>query len=62
MEAYLGYNGMGWGWKITQPVLYGIPKELSVYKHYKDIGRGFYAFLPQERAPQSWCYVEEAKE
>lgn len=62
MEAYLGDNGMGWGWKITQPVLYGIPKELSAYKHYKNSGRGFYVYVPLERAPQSWCYVEGVEE
>lgn len=61
MEAYLGDNGMGWGWNITQPVLYGIPKELSEYEHYKASGGGWLRLVPLERAPQSWCYVEEEK-
>ena len=60
MEAYLGYNGRGWGWNITYPTLYGIPKELSVYKHYAASARAF--FVPLKRAPQSWCYVEGPNE
>lgn len=45
-----------YGWHITRTVLYGIPKELSDFKHYEASGRGF--FVPLERAPQSWCYVK----
>lgn len=60
MKTYLGDNEMGWGWSIAQPILYGIPKNLSAFERYKDRGRWTF-LLPLERAPQSWCYVEKVK-
>ena len=56
MEAYLGDNGRGWGWKINNFTIYNAPRELSDYNHYVVRGR-WRIFVPLERAPQSWCYV-----
>ena len=60
MEDYLGER-QGWGWKITKPILYGLPKELSDFEHYAARAGGWFRLVPLERAPQSWCYVEVSK-
>lgn len=43
-ESYLGPNGHGYGWRISNLEIYPIPKELSVYGIKK--------------APQSWIYLQ----
>lgn len=61
MMKYAGVFTKLYGWHITQPVLYGIPKELSDFGHYAARAGGRFRLVPLERAPQSWCYVEVSK-
>ena len=63
-ESYLGFNEdgsnrMGYGWHISDLVIYDKPRELSEFKcaeyHY---GRIHLPTRPISRVPQSWMYVE----
>ena len=69
---YLGNGKEGYGWHISDIVIYDKPKELGEFKKvnrkcwYADLGlakrdcpecKNAECFL--KRAPQSWCYVEE---
>ena len=55
-EKYLGENGHGYGWRITNLKVYDKPKKLNeFYQWYKD-------YLKVQRPPQSWCYVEELED
>lgn len=68
---YLGNGNQGYGWHISNLVIYDEPKELSEFKKYNrecwyaDLGlakrdcpecQNRECFLTQP--PQSWCYVE----
>lgn len=68
---YLGNGNLGYGWHISNLVIYDEPKELSEFKKYNrecwyaDLGlakrdcpecQNRECFLTQP--PQSWCYVE----
>lgn len=68
---YLGNGNIGYGWHISNLVIYDEPKELSEFKKYNrecwyaDLGlakrdcpecQHRECFLTQP--PQSWCYVE----
>jgi predicted transcriptional regulator len=53
IDNYLGKND-GYGWHISDLVIYDKPKELSEFSKY---GFGHPVWL--KRPPQSWCYVEE---
>lgn len=72
IEDYL-HGGDGYAWHISKLVLYKYPKELSEFKpwsrecKYAELGLA----IPNcndcngckvERAPQSWCYVEEMQD
>ncbi len=46
-ERYLGANGHGWGWAISNLVVYSVPIDLKTDNFILS------------RAPQSWCYVEK---
>ena len=48
LAIYLNGRDFGFGWHISDLVIYEMPKELS------DFGLS--------RPPQSWCYVEELEE
>ena len=63
------YNG-GWAWFISDLVIYNEPKRLSEFFHACDKPNGTDCSVCVDRrenkcksikrAPQSWCYVEEA--
>ncbi len=63
---YLGNGKQGWGWHISDLVIYDKPKELSeFYRHDNTYDNAFgYVFedrnkqMPLSRPPQSWCYIE----
>ena len=63
---YLGNGKQGYGWHISDLVIYDKPKELSeFYKHDNTYDNAFgWVFkdrpkkVPIKRPPQSWCYVE----
>ena len=85
---YLGNGNTGYGWTISNLVIYDKPKELGEFIvpskigccnegkcrgcKYLDRGNGFNVeddcnakfntdeYKPLRKAPQSWCYVEEA--
>ena len=59
MFDYLGDEGIGWFWHISNLVIYDEPKELSEFsKPYGTIRKAFESqFIT--RPPQSWCFVEE---
>lgn len=59
-------RGKGYGWHISDLVIYDKPKELNEFRYYNvsvKIENG--VVLPThkiERPPQSWCYVEGVRE
>ena len=70
MRSYLSCNN-GYGWHISNPVIYDKPKELSEFyvsikDHWETYDPSNYINgcwqKPLKRPPQSWCYVEEVGE
>lgn len=49
-----GNGETGYGWHISDLVIYDKPKELSEFYRW-----GGWSYFSLERPPQSWCYVEE---
>lgn len=47
----------GYGWRITDLIIYDKPRELSEFSKY-----GFGHPVPLKRPPQSWMYVEVSDE
>lgn len=75
IKAYLGKKNIGYGWHISNLVIYDEPHELSEFKKinrecwYADLGlakrdcpecKNAECFI--SRPPQSWCYVEGGAE
>lgn len=60
LEDYLK-GRIGYGWHISALEVYDTPKELSVFTTLR---RTKFGYEPNriERAPQSWCYVEEMED
>lgn len=69
VSAYLGH-AYGYGWHISDLVIYDEPRELSKFKKYNrecfysDLGLAISKCADCDtynltRPPQSWCYVEE---
>lgn len=61
---YLGNGVEGYGWHISDLVIYDKPKELSEFRSYNAgvyIDENGYPMPTHAitRPPQSWCYVEE---
>lgn len=66
---YLGFEKCGYGWHISNLVIYDEPKELS---EFHQCHKCLNTCVPQsqylceyhrlKRPPQSWCYVEELSE
>ena len=54
IRAYLG-SKVGYGWHISDLVIYDEPKPLSDFHH---CGVNYHFNPPITRPPQSWCYVE----
>ena len=63
LMKYIGLGGTGYGWNVSDIVIYDKPKELSKFMkagymtedHYEAWVKKFEI----KRPPQSWCYVEE---
>lgn len=60
---YLGNGVDGYGWHISELIVYEKPKAISEFSQchkceYMGVCHGK-CWKPMERAPQSWCYVEE---
>jgi predicted transcriptional regulator len=62
LANYIGRNKDGYGWHISNLVIYDKPRELKKFRYYNAsvmVENGF--ILPTHeitRPPQSWCYVE----
>lgn len=59
---YLDNGVTGYGWHISELVVYDAPKKLSEFKGRKLVWRGnnhIHEYEKIIRPPQSWCYVEE---
>ena len=55
-----GIGGVGYGWHISDLKIYEEPVELGDCQRFVD-RPGAYGVFSIERAPQSWCYMEEKK-
>ncbi|MBR2388171.1 MAG: ASCH domain-containing protein [Clostridia bacterium] len=60
LDDYLKQKN-GYGWHISDLVIYDEPKELSEFTGLRKTKFGYGPFKIT-RPPQSWCYVEERKE
>ena len=60
MHDYL-HAQKGYGWHISNLRIYDTPRELSEFTGLRDTRVGA-APYDIKRAPQSWCYVEEARD
>jgi hypothetical protein len=59
--VYIGKQSFGYGWHISNLVIYDEPKELSEFKK-PNLPLGLrWEHEEINRPPQSWCYVEEQK-
>ncbi len=62
VAKYIGANKTGYGWHISDLVIYDKPKELSEFRSYnvRTYLENGYPMPTHEikRPPQSWCYVE----
>ncbi len=52
---YLGKNGHGYGWEISDLVIFDKPKKLTEFRRWA----GWAETDKLSGPPQSWCYVEE---
>ena len=64
IAEYLGNGKTGYGWHISDLVIYDEPKKLSDFKrHDPTYDFAFFGEMDRtysvSRPPQSWCYVEE---
>lgn len=55
---YIGNNHTGYGWNITNLVIYDKPKEISDFYTESGATSDCPALVKMKRPPQSWCYVE----
>ena len=60
LEAYLA-GGAGYGWHISDLLIYDQPRELSEFTGLRTFKGGF-ELRKIDRPPQSWCYVEAMKD
>lgn len=62
--VYLGKQDYGYGWHISDLVIYDQPMELSDFSKYGNCNTAYKGvadyevYQPKNRPPQSWCYVE----
>lgn len=56
MYQYIG-ESFGFGWHISDLQIYDSPMELSMY--YRDYAPNGMPIKHLQKAPESWCYVEE---
>ena len=57
LYEYMGENDGLYGWHISDLQIYDSPLELSMF--YRDYAPNGMPIKHLQRAPQSWCYVEE---
>ncbi len=63
LADYIGWGKHGYGWHISDLVIYDKPKELGEFRSWNTgiVFKDGYPMPTHEinRPPQSWCYVEE---
>lgn len=59
LHGYLGHC-QGYGWHISDLLIYDQPRELSEFTGLRTFKGGF-ELRKIDRPPQSWCYVEAMK-
>lgn len=63
VAEYIGVNKTGYGWHISNLVIYDEPKELSEFRYFNPTVKFENGYpMPTHkmtRPPQSWCYVQE---
>ena len=57
---YIGYDRTGYGWHISNLVIYDKPRELQDFTRI--VGKWWLTRERVTRPPQSWCYVEEVSD
>ena len=66
ISEYIGKGRIGYGWHISDLVIYDKPKELSEFRYYNPTVKleNGYPIPTHEikRPPQSWCYVDHPTE
>lgn len=58
LADYIGNGKTGYGWHISDLLIYDQPRELSEFTGLRTFKGGF-ELRKIDRPPQSWCYVEE---
>lgn len=70
LAMYIGYNRKGYGWHISDLVIYDKPRDLREFHKvgYSETKDSVFGWTYEEetswqisRPPQSWCYVEAQK-
>ena len=56
---YIGNDRTGYGWHISDLLLYDKPKELREFQKPSEPNEVWYRDISLKKPPQSWCYVEE---
>lgn len=55
---YIGNERTGYGWNITNLVIYDRPKEITDFYTENNATYDCPSLVEMKRPPQSWCYVE----
>ena len=55
---YIGNKRTGFGWNITNLVIYDKPKEITDFYTASNATHDCPMLVKMKRPPQSWCYVE----
>lgn len=55
--SYIGNKRTGYGWNITNLVIYDKPKEITDFYTESNSTHDCPMFAKMKRPPQSWCYV-----
>lgn len=55
---YIGNGCTGYGWNITNLVIYDVPKKITNFFVESDATYDCPTLVKMKRPPQSWCYVE----
>lgn len=55
---YIGNGCTGYGWNITNLVIYDVPKKITDFFVESNATHDCPTLVEMKRPPQSWCYVE----
>lgn len=60
ISLYIGKDKTGYGWHISNLVIYDKPKELSEFR-LCGVNKMWSTTKKLERPPQSWCYIKKER-